>query len=75
MNNPNTGQPYTVKEAYELHAGITAQKAAQLRESDTQARRSSKRAVRSTPEVDASENAGPISDNEVLSGLANLGFE
>lgn len=75
MNNPNTGQPYTVKEAYELHAGITAQKAAQLRQSDTQARRSSKRAVRSTPEVDASENAGPISDNEVLSGLANLGFE
>ena len=75
MNNPNTGQPYTVKEAYELHAGITAQKAAQLRESDTQARRSSKRAVRSTPEVDASEDAGPMSDNEVLSGLANLGFE
>jgi hypothetical protein len=75
MNNPNTGQPYTVKEAYELHAGITAQKAAQLRESDTQARRSSKRAVRSTPEVDASEDAGPISDNEVLSGLANLGFD
>lgn len=75
MNNPNTGQPYTVKEAYELHAGITAQKAAQLRQSDTQARRSSKRAVRSTSEVDASENAGPISDNEVLSGLANLGFE
>ena len=75
MNNPNTGQPYTVKEAYELHAGITAQKAAQLRESDTQARRSSKRAVRSTPEVDASGDAGPMSDNEVLSGLANLGFD
>lgn len=75
INNPNTGQPYTVREAYELHAGITAQRAAQLRENDTQARRTSKRAVRSTPEVDASESGGPMSDNEVLSGLANLGFE
>lgn len=75
INNPQTGQPYTVKEAYELHAGITAQKAAELRQNDSQARKSSKRAVRSSSGVDASEETGPISDNEVLSGLANLGFD
>ena len=75
INNPQTGQPYTVREAYELHAGITAQKAAELRQNDSQARKSSKRAVRSSSGVDASEETGPISDNEVLSGLANLGFD
>ena len=75
INNPQTGQPYTVREAYELHAGITAQKAAELRQNDSQARKSSKRAVRSSSGVDASEEAGPMTDNEVLSGLANLGFD
>tara|TARA_R100001082_G_C4352800_1_gene155370 strand:+ start:499 stop:1368 length:870 start_codon:yes stop_codon:yes gene_type:complete len=75
INNPQTGQPYTVREAYELHAGITAQKAAELRQNDSQARKSSKRAVRSSSGVDASEETGPMSDNEVLSGLANLGFD
>ena len=75
INNPQTGQPYTVREAYELHAGITAQKAAELRSNDSQARKSSKRAVRSSSGVDASEEAGPMTDNEVLSGLANLGFD
>ena len=75
INNPQTGQPYTVREAYELHAGITAQKAAELRQNDSQARNSSKRAVRSATGVDASEDAGPISENEVLAGLSKLGFE
>jgi hypothetical protein len=75
INNPQTGQPYTVREAYELHAGITAQKAAELRQNDSQARKSSKRAVRSSSGVDASEETGPMTDNEVLSGLANLGFD
>ena len=75
INNPQTGQPYTVREAYELHAGITAQKAAELRQNDSQARNSSKRAVRSTTGVDASEDTGPISENEVLAGLSKLGFE
>ena len=75
INNPQTGQPYTVREAYELHAGITAQKAAELRQNDSQARNTSKRAVRSTTGVDASEDTGPISENEVLAGLSKLGFE
>ena len=75
INNPQTGQPYTVREAYELHAGITAQKAAELRQNDSQARNSSKRAVRSTTGVDASEDTGPISETEVLAGLSKLGFE
>lgn len=75
INNPQTGQAYTVREAYELHAGITAQKAAELRQNDSQARNSSKRAVRSTTGVDASEDTGPISENEVLAGLSKLGFE
>ena len=73
--NPNTGQPYSVREAYELHAGVTAQNAADLRDQDSQAKRSSKRAVRQTQGVDASEESGSLSDNEVLSGLTNLGFE
>jgi len=73
--NPKTGQPYTVKEAYELHAGITAQNAADVRQQDTQAKRTSKRAVRQTQAVDASEEGGPLTDNEVLNGLASLGFE
>jgi len=75
INNPQTGQAYTVREAYELHAGITAQKAAELRQNDSQARNTSKRAVRSTTGVDASEDTGPISENEVLAGLSKLGFE
>jgi len=73
--NPNTGQAYTVKEAYELHAGVTAQNAANVRQQNTQTKRNSKNAVRSTQGVDASEEGGPLSDNDVLSGLANLGFE
>jgi len=73
--NPKTGQPYTVKEAYELHAGITAQNAADVRQQDTQAKRTSKRAVRQTQAVDASEEGGPLTDNEVLNGLSSLGFE
>ena len=73
--NPTTGQPYTVKEAYELHAGITAQNAADVRQQDTQAKRTSKRAVRQTQAVDASEEGGPLTDNEVLNGLSSLGFE
>jgi len=64
-----------VKEAYELHAGITAQKAADLRNSDTSARKSSKRAVRGTQGVDATEGNGPLSDSDVMSGLSKLGFE
>lgn len=73
--NPTTGQPYTVKEAYELHAGITAKNAADVRQQDTQAKRTSKRAVRQTQGVDASEEGGPLTDNEVLNGLSSLGFE
>jgi len=75
ITNLNTGQPYSVREAYELHAGVTAQNAADLRDQDSQAKRSSKRAVRQTQGVDASEESGSLSDNEVLSGLTNLGFE
>ena len=75
ITNPSTGSPYTVTEAYELHAGVTAQKAADLRENDTTARRSSKRAVRGTQGVDATESSGPLSDSDVLSGLSKLGFE
>jgi hypothetical protein len=75
ISNPTTGNPYTVQEAYELHAGITAQKAADLRNSDTSARKSSKRSVRGTQGVDATEGSGPLSDSDVLSGLSKLGFE
>jgi len=75
ITNPSTGSPYTVTEAYELHAGVTAQKAADLRENDTTARKSSKRAVRGTQGVDATESSGPLSDSDVLSGLSKLGFE
>ena len=75
ISNPTTGNPYTVREAYELHAGITAQKATDLRNSDTTARKSSKRAVRGTQGVDATEGNGPLSDSDVLSGLSKLGFE
>ena len=75
ITNPVTGSPYTVREAYELHAGITAQKAADLRGANTSARRSSKRSVRGTQGVDATEGSGPLSDSDVLSGLSKLGFE
>ena len=75
ITNPSTGSPYTVREAYELHAGITAQKAANMRDNDTSARRSSKRAVRGSQGVDASEGNGPLTDADVLSGLSKLGFE
>jgi len=75
ITNPVTGSPYTVREAYELHAGITAQKAADLRGANTTARRSSKQSVRGTQGVDATEGNGPISDSDVLSGLSKLGFE
>jgi hypothetical protein len=75
ITNPVTGSPYTVREAYELHAGITAQKASDLRGANSSARKSSKRSVRGTQGVDATESDGPLSDSDVLSGLSKLGFE
>ena len=75
ITNPVTGSAYTVREAYELHAGITAQKASDLRGANNSARKSSKRSVRGTQGVDATEGSGPLSDSDVLSGLSKLGFE
>ena len=73
--NPLTDKPYTVKEAYEKAAGITASNAAELRASDKQTRRSSKNALRTNASVSASEDGSALTDNEVLSQLQGLGFE
>lgn len=73
--NPLTGNPYTVKEAYEKAAGITAGTAASLRATDKQARRSSKNALRPSASAGSSEGGSALTDNEVLSKLQGLGFE
>ncbi len=73
--NPNTGKPYTVKEAYEKVAGVTANSASALRSANRQARRGAKNAVRASASVNASEDGSALTDNEVLSKLQGLGFE
>jgi len=73
--NPLTGNAYTVKEAYEKAAGITAGTAASLRAADKQVRRSSKNALRANTSGNASEGGSALTDNEVLSQLQGLGFE
>ena len=73
--NPLTGSPYTVKEAYEKAAGVTAGNAATLRAADKQARKTSKNALRTSTSGGASEDGSALTDNEVLSKLQGLGFE
>ena len=73
--NPLTGSPYTVKEAYEKAAGVTAGNAATLRAADRQTRKTSKNALRTSTSGGASEDGSALTDNEVLSKLQGLGFE
>ncbi len=73
--NPLTGKRYTVTQAYEQITGKTAQRAAGLRQADKRARRTSKRAVAANASVDTSEDAGPLSEAEVLNQMQALGFE
>ena len=73
--NPNTSKPYTVKEAYEKVAGVTASNANALRDANKQTRRGAKNAVRANASVNASEDGSALTDNEVLSKLQGLGFE
>ena len=74
-NNPITGNPYSVKEAYEKAAGITAQAANALRTADKQTRKGAKNAVRANASMDAGEDGSALTDNEVLARLQGLGFE
>ena len=74
-NNPITGNPYSVKEAYEKAAGITAQAANALRAADKQTRRGAKNSVRANTSMDAGEDGSALTDNEVLARLQGLGFE
>ena len=73
--NPRTGRKYTVIEAYEQVSGRTQQAAEALRNADQQAKRSSKRRVAANSSVDSSEDAGPLSETEVINQLKALGFE
>ena len=73
--NPNTGKPYSVKEAYEKVAGVTASNANALRDANKQTRRGAKNAVRANASVNASDDGSALTDNEVLSKLQGLGFE
>jgi hypothetical protein len=73
--NPNTGKPYTVKEAYEKVAGVTASNANALRDANKQTRKGAKNAVRANTSVNASDDGSALTDNEVLSKLQGLGFE
>lgn len=72
--NRATGKPYTVKEAYELFAGITAQKAQEAREQDRQIRTQSKRAASSPSSTTKAPPTGALSESEALSQIRNLGF-
>tara|TARA_R100000234_G_scaffold114508_2_gene89751 strand:+ start:443 stop:1381 length:939 start_codon:yes stop_codon:yes gene_type:complete len=74
-NNPITGNPYSVKEAYEKAAGITAQAANALRSTDKQTRRSAKNAVRANASMDAGEDGSTLTDSEVQAKMLGLGFE
>tara|TARA_Y100000593_G_scaffold12991_1_gene24212 strand:- start:1782 stop:2720 length:939 start_codon:yes stop_codon:yes gene_type:complete len=74
-NNPITGNPYSVKEAYEKAAGITAQAANALRTADKRTRKGAKNAVRANASMDAGEDGSALTDNEVLARLQGLGFE
>jgi hypothetical protein len=73
--NPLTGSPYSVKEAYEKVAGVTAQAANALRAADKQTRRGAKNSVRANTSMDAGEDGSALTDNEVLAKLQGLGFE
>ena len=73
--NPTSGKPYTVNEAYDKVAGVTASNANALRDANKQTRRGAKNAVRANTSVNASDDGSALTDNEVLSKLQGLGFE
>ena len=73
--NPESGANYTVTEAYEMVSGVKANEAASLRQNDQNARRNSKRQARGGPQVTVGGEGVPLSDNELVNELKNLGFD
>jgi chromosome segregation ATPase len=73
--NPDTGKNYSITEAFELVSGEKANQAAALRQSDSNTRNNSKRAASSGSTVVVSGEGAPLSDNELVAELRNIGFE
>ncbi len=73
--NPETNQNYSITEAFELLSGEKANQAAALRQADSDTRNNSKRAASSGSTVAVSGEGAPLSDNELVAELRNIGFE
>ena len=73
--NPETNTNYTITEAFELLSGEKATQAAALRQADSNTRNNSKRAASSGSTVAVSGEGAPLSDNELVAELRNIGFE
>ena len=74
LPNPKTQKPYTMTEAYELASGKIVQKTIQARQTDNQARNAQTQNTTAVGTVDTSAEAGPLSDNDLLSHIESLGF-
>lgn len=74
-NNPETNANYTITEAFELLSGEKANQAAQMRQTDQNVRRASKKQASSGASVTVANEGAPLSDAELVAELRNLGFE
>jgi len=74
--NPRTGYRYTVREAYELVSGRSAQKSQDLTAASNGVRTQSKQAIGNRQQLAGDiDGNGELSEAEALKALANLGFE
>lgn len=72
--NRATGQPHTIRTAYELLAGVTAQASQVARAEDQRIRTSAKRSVASPSATTARPGNGTLSESELDAELVKLGF-
>jgi len=72
--NRATGKPHTIRTAYELYAGITAQKSQAARAEDQRIRTTAKQSVSATSATTARPSNGSLSESELDAELSKLGF-
>lgn len=75
MINRATGEPYTIKSAYEFLSGKTAQQSQQARAEDLRIRTEAKKSVSQGPASTAPPNNGGLSESELDAELGKLGWK
>ena len=75
VNNPVTGQPYTVTQAYELVSGKSAETSQQMQNQNQQVRNQMKQRIGTPVTTPPPVNANPLTDADARATMSELGFE